>query len=117
DFLVIRVVCALLLGVVFWYLGQTVPSRTTSIVSQAIALLPLVSICTMIVVTGGGNSVYYAGLNLIVVGLALLLRWTFKNTLWMILATFVCYTISVVESPVTADPKVLFGNSFFLFVT
>ncbi len=117
DFLVIRTVCALLLGVIFWYLGQALPSRTTSIVSQGIALLPLISICSMIVATGGGNSVYYAGLNLIIVGLSLLLRWTFWNTLWMILATFACYAISVIESPVSPDAQILFGNSFFLSVT
>ena len=117
DFLLIRAVCAILLGLIFWYLGKTRHSTRSNIVAQGIALLPLVSICTMIAVTDGGNSVYYAGLNLILVGLSLLLRWTFLNSLGMILATFVCYTASVAVSPVTPEFKILFGNCFFLFVT
>lgn len=71
----------------------------------------------MIAVTDGGNSVYYAGLNLILVGLSLILRWSFRNTLGMIMATFVCYAASVVISPVVPDYKTLFGNCFFIFVT
>ena len=117
DFLLIRSVCAVLLGLIFWYLGRTRHSERPSIVAQGIAFLPLVSICSMIAFTEGGNSVYYAGLNLVLVGLSLLLRWTFRNSLVMILITFVCYTASVLLSPVKPDFTVLFGNSFFLFVT
>ena len=117
DFLFIRVACALLLGAIFWYLGKARFSSSSNIAAQGIALLPLVSICGMIAVTDGGNSVYYAGLNLVLVGLSLLLRWTFWNSLGMILATFICYTVSVIIS--AADPTFvnLFGNCYFLFVT
>ena len=50
----------------------------------------MISICAMIAHTGGGNSVYYAGLNLILVGLSLVLRWTFLNSLAIIASCFVC---------------------------
>ncbi len=118
EFLTIRASCAILLAVIFWYLRR---SRCTDLQSriaeQGIALAPLVAICWMIAETDGGNSVYYAGLNLILVGLSLLLRWTFWNSLAMILATFFCYTLSVLLSPTVSDFQILFGNSFFLFVT
>jgi signal transduction histidine kinase len=117
EFLIIRAVCAILLGLIFWYLGKSRHSSRTSLVAQGIALLPLLSICSMIAVTEGGNSVYYAGLNLVLVGLSLLLRWTFWNSLVMVLVTFVCYTASVTFSSAVPDFKILFGNSFFLFVT
>jgi len=117
EFLVIRALCAILLGGIFWYLGVSRNSRSSSIAAQGIAILPLVSICAMIAVTDGGNSVYYAGLNLVLVGLSLLLRWTFWNSLGMILATFVCYIASVLASLTTSDFTKLFGNCFFLFVT
>lgn len=117
EFLVIRATCAILLGAIFWYLGKSRRSASSTIAAQGIALLPLISICAMIAVTDGGNSVYYAGLNLVLVGLSLLLRWTFLNSLGMILATFFCYTVSVLVSPVTSDFATLFGNCFFLFVT
>ena len=117
DFLMIRATCAMLLGAIFWFLGKARHSPSSSIVAQGIALLPLISICAMIAVTEGGNSVYYAGLNLVLVGLSLLLRWTFWNSLGMIAATFVCYTLSVFLSKVQPDFHTLFGNCFFLFVT
>ncbi len=117
DFLVIRATCALLLGAIFWYLGLPRRPIGSNIVAQGIALLPLISICAMIAVTNGGNSVYYAGLNLILVGLSLLLRWTFWNSVGMIAATFICYTISVMVSPTVPHFETLFGNCFFLFVT
>ena len=117
DFLLIRSACVVLLGLIFWYLGRVRHSNRPSWVAQGIAFLPLVSICSMIAVTEGGNSVYYAGLNLVLVGLSLLLRWTFRNSLVMILVTFACYSLSVLLSPVKSQFTVLFGNSFFLFVT
>ena len=117
EFLVIRASCATLLGGIFWYLGRSRNSASSKIAAVGIALLPLISICIMIAVTQGGNSVYYAGLNLVLVGLSLLMRWTFWNSLGMILATFLCYIVSVWMSPVSPNFKVLFGNCFFLFVT
>lgn len=118
EFLGIRVVCAVLLAVIYWYLCSVHQTEVRSkIAAQGITLLPMVSICAMIAVTEGGNSVYYAGLNLILVGLSLLLRWTFWNSLGMILATFICYSVSVLVSPVVSDFRILFGNGFFLFVT
>ncbi len=118
DFLVIRAACAILIAGIFWYLGKfSHASISSNIVAQGIGLLPLVSICAMIAVTRGGNSVYYAGLNLILVGLSLLLRWTFWNSLGMILVTFCCYAVSVMASPETPEFTTLFGNCFFLLVT
>ena len=117
EFLLIRATCAVLLGGIFWYLGNSRRTASTNILAQGIALLPLVSICVMIAVTEGGNSVYYAGLNLVLVGLSLLLRWTFWNSLSMIAVTFVSYTASVIISPVDSNFRTLFGNCFFLFVT
>ncbi len=117
EFLLIRCVCAVLLGFIFWYLGKTKGGGLSKVLSQGITLLPLISICAMIAVTDGGNSEYYAGLNLILVGLSLLLRWSFWNTLGMILATFICYSASIRISDVDPDFKVLFGNCFFLAVT
>ncbi len=117
DFLLIRAICAILLGAIFWYLGNAKPSVRTSLAAQGIALLPALGICVMIAVTEGGNSVYYAGLNLVLVGLSLLLRWTFLNSLAMILVTFLFYIFSVTLSPVRPVFHILFGNLFFLFVT
>ncbi len=116
-FLTIRAFCAILLSLIFWFLGRSSSWRAAKVMAQGVALLPLVSICVMIAVTDGGNSAYYAGLNLVLVGLSLLLRWTFWNSLGMIASCFVCYALSVWLSPVSPDVRVLFGNCYFLFAT
>ncbi len=116
-FLLIRAICAVLLGIIFYYLGRSRHTKGAHTIAQGIAFLPLVSICGMIAVTDGGNSVYYAGLNLVLVGLSLLLRWSFWNSLGMIASCFACYAISVILSPVSPDFKTLYNNSYFLFVT
>nr|MCU0753314.1 HAMP domain-containing histidine kinase [Akkermansiaceae bacterium] len=116
-FLIIRAVCAVLLGGIFWYLGKAGGFVKAKVMAQGIALLPIISICIMIAMTEGGNSTYYAGLNLVLVGLSLLLRWNFWNSLGMIAACFVCYAASVWISPARSEFHILFGNAYFLFVT
>jgi signal transduction histidine kinase len=117
TFLLIRAMCAILLGGVFFQLGHLRQSKVASHFAQGIALFPLISICAMIAITDGGNSIYYAGLNLVLVGLSLLLRWRFRNSLAMIVSCGICYSLSVMVSRETADFRILFNNSYFLFVT
>jgi len=116
-FLLIRATTSVLLGLIFFRLGKNQSKMVSHLYAQGIALLPLISICTMIGLTDGGNSVYYAGLNLILVGLSLLMRWTFKNSLAMILASWACYAATVYLSAKVPDFKILFSNSYFIGVT
>ncbi len=117
EFLLIRATCAILLAAIYGYLGKTQNRGRYALVAQGIALLPLLAICLMIGLTEGGNSAYYAGLNLTLVGLSLLLRWSFQNALMMIVATFAFYAMSVWISPSIPEFDILFGNTFFIFVT
>ena len=120
-FLLIRAICAALLAGVFLHLGRFKNPKIAHLIAQGIALLPLISICAMIALTDGGNSVYYAGLSLVLVGLSLLLRWSFLNSLGMILSCFICYALSVWSSYSFSGDlpsfRMLFNNSYFLFVT
>jgi signal transduction histidine kinase len=117
QFLLIRAVCAMLLGGIFWRLGRSGGFMKGRLMAQGIALLPIISICIMIAMTDGGNSNYYAGLNLVLVGLSLLLRWRFWDSVAMIVYCFICYCVSVWLSPVSPEFRHLFGNLYFLFVT
>ncbi|MES2441006.1 MAG: ATP-binding protein [Verrucomicrobiota bacterium] len=117
EFLLLRSICAVCLGGIYLYVGKGQNPKLGTILTQGIALLPMISICAMIQITDGGNSLYYAGLSLVLVGLSLLLRWTFANSLYMIGLAFACYTISVVTSHTTPIFRDLFSNSYFIFVT
>lgn len=116
-FFLIRVVCSLLLVLVYIDLRRKPGGRRKIIVSGWIALLPMISICAMIYFTGGGNSIYYAGLNLVLVGLSLLLRWNFWHSAIMTATCAALYFISVALAFEEPDFRILFNNSYFLFVT
>lgn len=117
KFLLIRAVCSCLLAGVFVMLGRIKAPALYGAVSQSIALLPMLSISVMIAETGGGDSVYYAGLNLVLVGLSLLLRWSFLNSFWMSVTCMVSYLGAVYFSGNHSDWRILFNNSYFIFVT
>lgn len=116
-FVMIRAACAILLGCIYLGIGKAPNPRTCYIASIFASILPMASICLMIAHTGGGNSVYYAGLNLILVGLSLVLRWTFWNSLLIITICFITYACSVIWASEQADFTNLFNNIYFLFVT
>lgn len=116
-FFIIRLVCSLLLFLVYWELRSNRRYKRGGFVAGWIALLPMISICAMIYFTGGGNSIYYAGLNLVLVGLSLLLRWDFKQSAIMTATCVTFYFISVALAFERPDFRTLFNNSYFLFVT
>ncbi|QTN34024.1 response regulator [Akkermansiaceae bacterium] len=116
-FLGIRIVCSALLFIIYLDLRGRQGSGRSEFIAGWIAFLPILSICAMIHFTGGGESVYYAGLNLVLVGLSLLLRWNFRQSLFMTLVTGACYFLSVALPFDEANPRILFNNTYFLFVT
>jgi signal transduction histidine kinase len=117
DFLLIRAICVMALLAIFFYLYPAKLLRGGLKVAQGIALLPMISICIMIALTDGGNSIYYAGLNLVLAGLSLIQRWSFFNSLLMIFAFLGGYAISIWLSPVISDQRILVNNCYLLFTT
>jgi signal transduction histidine kinase len=78
---------------------------------------PIIAICMMIMATGGEKSSYYAGLNLVLVGLSMLWRWSFWNSLVMVLICLGSYYLSVLLTPGSLIVANLVNNSWFLLVT
>lgn len=115
-FFIFRLICAILLALIYLDLRRDSGKSHGNFVAEWIALLPIISICCMIYYTGGGNSIYYAGLNLVLVGLSLLLRWTFRRSAIMTLACIGCYFLSVKFAREEASFRMLFNNGYFIFV-
>lgn len=116
-FLVIRSVCGVLLCLAYLALVKFEGERLRTRIAWAIPVVPTLGICVMIAMTGGGNSTYYAGMNLVMVGLSLLMRWSFRSTAWVVGFCFVAYFASVLLVPGSSRHDVLASNLFFLFVT
>jgi signal transduction histidine kinase len=69
--------CAAFLALGLWALLRTEISKKMDwILSLVIALIPAFFICWMIYATDGTDSPYYAGLNLVLLAIALVMRWS-----------------------------------------
>ncbi|MBC8126281.1 MAG: response regulator [Gloeobacteraceae cyanobacterium ES-bin-144] len=117
EFLVIRAACTLVLTFIYLMLGSWPTTRRINLISYGIAMPPIIAICLMIISTGGAVSSYYAGLNLVLVGLSMLWRWSFWNSLVMVLVCLNSYFLSVMIAPGNLNVPQLVNNSWFLLVT
>ena len=115
HFFIIRLVCALLLGGVLATLFKVRHGRGLTVLGHLVALLPLWSILWMIASSEGGESSYYAGLNLVLVGASLLLRWRTKDSIINALLCLGGYVVVALHG--MRDGRMVFNNFYFLFVT
>lgn len=117
SFLFIRAICTLALVAIYFLIDTWSMRGLHNMIAYGIATPPVIAICIMIAQTGGAASSYYAGLNLVMVGLSMLWRWSFGNSLAMVLLVLVSYYASVVIAPGRTDIPGLVNNSWFLLVT
>ena len=117
EILVNRVVTAALL-IAFAVLSGFIRSNLLArLVVHTVAMLPIASISYMIFLTEGAESPYYAGLNLVLVGATLLLRWnTFDSAVNATLCLFM-YTWAVFSHSKGLSWNSAFIPSYFIFVT
>lgn len=116
-FMFYRVVCSLLC-ILFWWLVRTpVGLRNYRVLGLVLPLLPSVCDAILIYQSEGANSPYYAGLNLVLLGAALILRWTFIDSVIVFFEVLFCYLAACLLFPGAMDPKIFFNNTFFIVVT
>ena len=121
EFLTLRLICSALLFGVWWALGTGWGGRSYRLLGLVEVSLPLAFISEMIRRTEGIESPYYAGLNLVVFGAGLILRWRVKDILAMLgimvgLYLVACFTHGV-RWGWPDDGKATFNNLYFLLVT
>jgi signal transduction histidine kinase len=80
-----------------------------------IALLPALGIAWMMADTEGGKSPYYAGLNLIVLAVSIVVRWNRTETVVAVGCIFLMYFATCFEG--ITDYKMFINNTYFLLLT
>jgi len=86
--------------------------------SMACALVVNLGICWMVVLTEGAVSPYYAGLNLVILAVGVLLPWTLGETVLFCLLTIAMYTAAcLLHDASSPDRSLLFNNLYFLVLT
>src|SRR6202142_367221 len=117
EFFKLRLVCSACLLFIWWFVTTPVGSRNYRILGWILPALPTFFISLMIYRTTGAESPYYAGLNLVLLGAAIILRWTFTDSLVVFFEVLVMYLAACILHGSVDHADIFFNNVYFLFVT
>jgi len=116
-FLALRLVCVLLAVLVWWFVRAPISKRFHRLLGLIVALLPVFFICWMIYATKDPTSPYYAGLNLSLLAIALIMRWSVELSAIasaLVLAMYV--SACLLCGPISAAQRGVFINNIYFLV-
>jgi signal transduction histidine kinase len=117
TFFVLRLVCSALAGVL-WFLHTTrFGRRHYKLLGLPIALLPAFFITWMIYETDGPTSPYYAGLNLILLAVSVVVHWSLSESLLAATGVLLMYSGVCWLKGSAVDLPIIFNNFYFLVLT
>ncbi len=118
-FLGLRLGCSLLTGGLLALHSTKWGARKVRWLGPPIALLPVLAISVMIANHGGIHSSYYAGLNLVLIAVNVVARWTIAESLAISASTLVLYGIACVVGTPAGEFRLpeLFNNLYFMVLT
>jgi two-component system sensor histidine kinase PhcS len=118
PFLILRLISSVL-AIGIWFLLTTPQGQKHHRpIAISIALLPAFFICVMIYMTHEGpESTYYAGLNLIVLAISVVVRWNVIETIIAVLGVLLMYLVACFLTGTREDVSIIFNNYYFLIVT
>jgi signal transduction histidine kinase len=124
DFLELRLICSALLMCLWWFVNTPVGLRIYRWLGLIMPALPTFFLSIIINETTGADSPYYAGFNLVLLGAAIILRWTFVDTLLVFIEVLGLYLAAcllcrdpIAHRDLIDHPEIFFTNIFFIFVT
>jgi phosphoserine phosphatase RsbU/P len=103
----------------FFHLRSTNPSNRSIVHGYLLTIVTAGAIALMTTHLGGFNSPYYAGLNLVIIAIVVLLPWGFGHSVAnsaIVLALYVGLNL-LLPSPEPIRREVLFNNLYFLVAT
>ncbi len=119
SLMALRLVCGLAVLGVLILLGTGYGRRWIRVLGIAWALLPGLAISWMVYATEGVESPYYAGLNLVMITVVLLMPWSAVEVWLVCLLTFTMYIASCLLHPGSAGAEwaMLVTHCFFISAT
>ena len=117
EFFRLRLICSALLLFIWWFVKTPVGLRIYRVLGLILPALPTFFISLMIYKTTGADSPYYAGLNLVLLGAAIILRWTFVDSLLACLEVLGLYLAACLLHGQIEHRNIFFNNIYFIFVT
>jgi two-component system sensor histidine kinase PhcS len=119
-FFALRMASAALGGCVWLALRTKLREKVPRYLSLVLALMPAFFICWMIYASEGVLSTYYAGLNLILLSVALVMRWSADLSITASVLVILMYLAACSlngQTPVKTQTGVLVNNLYFLILT
>src|ERR1051326_7047815 len=94
QFFLIRLVCSGTAAVIFAFLFTELGGRSSKWLGVIVPLLPVIFIAQMIAVKEGFASPYYAGLNLVLLAVGAVLRWTLTESIVAVVLVLIIYIVA-----------------------
>jgi signal transduction histidine kinase len=117
PFLLLRLFTSLLvLGIFVLHLTK-IGQKHYRLLGLPIALLPAAGIAGMIYITQNPASPYYAGLNLILLAVSVVVHWSTLESLVAVGATLLMYFGACVLNGTAGHADIIFNNLYFLALT
>jgi signal transduction histidine kinase len=117
EFFQLRLLCSACLLFIWWFVKTPLGSRHYRLLGWLLPAFPTFFISLMIFQTEGAISPYYAGLNLVLLGASILLRWSLLDSLVVFGQVMVFYGIACWLHGPPKDLNTFYNNVYFLFVT
>lgn len=114
EFFLARLLCSALMAVLYFVLGTPFGRKHYHLQGIVLLFLPSATIAWMIYMTEGSVSPYYAGLILVLMVLAVVLDWTFWQSVVCVGLVLLLYVAACVFSAHEFDTRHFISNSFFL---
>jgi len=115
-FSILRLASAALGGCVWLVLRTKLRDKIHRYLSLELALMPAFFICWMIYASDGAASTYYAGLNLVLLSVALVMRWSADLSIVASLCVILMY-LAACSFHGTTKLGILVNNLYFLSLT
>ena len=114
KFFLARLLCSVLMGALYFVLETNFGKKHYHLQGIALLFLPSATIAWMIYMEQGSGSPYYAGLILVLMVLAVVLDWTFWQSVVCVALVLLLYSAACVFSPAGFGWTAFVSNSFFL---
>ncbi len=118
-FLVLRLLCAVCGALVWLVLRTSIREKFDRLLCLVVGLTPAFFMCWMIYATEGAVSTYYAGLNLVLLGVSFIVRWSVDLSLAISLSVIGMYLgACLLQGSARSAPIGLWVNNlYFLIIT
>ena len=116
-FLLLRLACSALAGFIWYWHTTRLGQEHYKLLGLPIALLPAFFIAWMIYETEGPVSPYYAGLNLILLAVSVVVHWSVRESVIAVGGVLLMYSAACLLKGTKEQLPIIFNNFYFLFLT